>query len=109
MCCALNAEKVLAYDIPVGAATKLTSADWNELRVAADWQLAKYLKKNNPLKRFGQYFDSGLWKDDTKEEKPQPLHEHPDFNTHANPSAMPAGIVDERSTRPVQETSHDYR
>lgn len=102
MCCALNAEKVLAYDIPVGVATKLTSTDWNELRVAADWQLWKDLKEENPLKRFGQYFKSGLWED-------QPLHEHPDFNTHANPSAIPAGIVDERSMRPVQEISHDYR
>lgn len=105
MCCALNAEKVLAYDIPVGAATKLTSADWRDLRIAADWRLGEGLDKAHPHVKWRQYFDSGLWGD---EDKPLPLHEHPDFNTHANPSAMPAKIVDERSMRPVQEISHDY-
>lgn len=100
MCCALNAEKVLAYDIPVGAATKLTSADWNELRVAADWQLGTYLKRDNPLKRFVQYFDSGLWAGEEGKDPPVPLHEHKDFNAREYPEAMPPGIVDERTTAP---------
>ena len=94
MCCALNAEKVLAYDIPVGASF-LTNEDWNKLRVAADWQLWKGLKKGHPHIKWGQYFKTGVWG-----EKNQPLHEHKDFNAREYPEAMPPGIVDERTIAP---------
>jgi len=88
MTCAANLEKVLAYDVPIGESA-LKAIDWDELRVAADWQLWKGLQKGHPLYEFGVYFKQGLWSGGT------PLHEHPDFL----PSARPPGIVDERSNR----------
>jgi hypothetical protein len=99
MCCALNAEKVLAYDIPVGASF-LTADDWRDLRIAADWQLWDDLEDDNPLKRFGQYFKSGLWAGEEGKDPPAPLHEHKDFNAREYPEAMPPGIVDERTIAP---------
>ncbi len=99
MCCALNAEKVLAYDIPVGASF-LTADDWRDLRIAADWQLWDDLEDDNPLKRFGQYFKSGLWAGEKGKDPLVPLHEHKDFNARKYPEAMPPGIVDERTIAP---------
>lgn len=89
MTCAENLEKVLAYDVPVGL-SRLTTEDWNDLRVTADWQLAIALDKDHPHKEFGYYFAKGLWKDD------QPLHEHPDFKYDAE-HPLPTGITDQRS------------
>lgn len=93
MTCAENLEKVLAYDVPVGL-SRLTEEDWDELRVAADWQLGGELKKDHPLAKFGYYFEKGLWKGD------KPLHEHPDFKYDAE-HPLPTGITDERSNAPA--------
>ncbi|ANQ86631.1 hypothetical protein dqs_3614 [Azoarcus olearius] len=96
MTCAANIEKVLAYDVTVGV-SRLTQKDWKDLRIAADWQLQLGLSEDSAHAAFGLYFDKGVWNDNGVERH---LHHHPDFNTHANPTAIPPGIVDERSRSP---------
>ncbi len=88
MTCAANLEHVLAYDVAVGV-SRLSNEDWGELRIAADWQLWKGVKKGRPLSEFGYYFETGLWTNDVR------LHEHDDFK----PSACPPGIKDERANK----------
>ncbi len=95
MTCAANIEKVLAWDVPVGV-SRLTTEDWQELRVAADWQLWRDLERDHPHRQFGYYFQIGRWKDGNEE---KPLHEHPQFNPKSEPSPLPPGIVDERENR----------
>ncbi len=95
MTCAANIEKVLAWDVPVGV-SRLTTEDWQELRVAADWQLWRDLERDHPHRQFGYYFQIGRWKDGNEE---KPLHEHPQFNPKSEPSPLPPGIVDERENQ----------
>lgn len=97
MTCAANSENVLAYDVAVGL-SRINAGDWNDFRIAADWQLAKSVKEENSLKKYGFYFKSGLWTGR------MPLHEHPDFA----PSARPAGIVDIRTNKPAVSPSGAY-
>lgn len=97
MTCAANSENVLAYDVAVGL-SRINAQDWKDLRIAADWQLARSVKEENPLKKYGFYFESGLWTGRV------PLHKHPDFAL----ATLPAGIVDIRTNRPAPSTTGEY-
>jgi len=97
MTCAANSENVVAYDVAVGL-SRISAKDWNDFRIAADWQLTDDLKKDNPLLKYGLYFKKGLWTGDL------PLHEHPDFAS----SARPGGIVDIRTNKPAFSTTGEY-
>ena len=54
----LHAERVLAYDVPVGVCN-IKSDALRKLRVAADWRLLKALEETNTAKVFQEYFDKG--------------------------------------------------
>ena len=53
----LHAERVLAYDVPVGVCN-IKSDALRKLRVAADWRLLKWLDETNSAKKFEEYFAS---------------------------------------------------
>ncbi|OYO30342.1 DUF3274 domain-containing protein [Janthinobacterium sp. PC23-8] len=54
----MHAERVLAYDVPVGVCNIKAQA-LRKLRVAADWRLLKALDETNAAKVFLEYFDTG--------------------------------------------------
>ena len=54
----MHAERVLAYDVPVGVCNIKADA-LRRLRVAADWRLLKALEEKNSAKVFLEYFDKG--------------------------------------------------
>ncbi|WP_312440333.1 hypothetical protein [Janthinobacterium sp.] len=54
----MHAERVLAYDVPVGVC-RIKAQALRRLRVAADWRLLKALDETNASKVFMEYFDKG--------------------------------------------------
>lgn len=103
MCCALNAEGGLRH--PVRAATKLTSADWNELRVAADWQL-EVSPAGSSARQMGTIFQVrpvGRRRQTAAPPRTPRLQ-------HARQSVRDARGHRRRAQRAsVRKTSHDYR
>jgi pimeloyl-ACP methyl ester carboxylesterase len=85
---AMHAAKVMAYDVAIGACT-LSSAQWHELRVEADWRYAKVLAdKGHPHGYLSEYFRSGLMNN-------KPVDEW----ARTGEAAMPAKVVDERTIK----------
>lgn len=81
----MHAEKALAYDVAIGLCY-LTPQQMADLRIEADWRFGKGMDKNNPNKKYWEYFDTG-------ELSGQALHEW----LKADPEAhRPAKIIDER-------------
>ena len=82
-----HSEKALAYDIPIGVC-HIRENDLSVFRTIADWRYLAALKDDNPCSQFGEYFDSGLFKEmeisKWAEEK-------------AGEGRMPSTIIDKRT------------
>ncbi|WP_308076541.1 hypothetical protein [Paraburkholderia megapolitana] len=54
----MHAEKALAYDVAIGIC-RIPPEQLNMFRVEADWRFGNALEKDNPNKRYGEYFQYG--------------------------------------------------
>jgi len=59
---AMHAEKALAYDVAIGIC-RIPSDQLNKFRVEADWRFGNALEKENPNKRYSEYFLQGKMDD----------------------------------------------
>ncbi|MFL9885206.1 hypothetical protein PQR66_19340 [Paraburkholderia agricolaris] len=55
-----HAEKSLAYDLAIGI-SDLSSQDWADLRIEADWRFGKGMDKSNPNRKYTEYFQYGTY------------------------------------------------
>lgn len=97
----MHAERVLAYDVPVGVC-RIKAQELRKLRVMADWRLLKVLDETNASKVFLEYFDKGEFR-----KKAIAV-----WASQSDEAAMPSSIIDKRqnpalNARPVSgEMAH---
>lgn len=90
----MHAEKALAYDVAIGVC-RLTSQDWADLRIEADWRFSSSVSQTTPSKKYSEYFSKGTMSN-------TPL----DAWVKSDPdAAMPKRISDERDGSWVLDVS----
>ncbi|WP_174993636.1 effector protein Tle3 domain-containing protein [Burkholderia arboris] len=90
----MHAEKALAYDVAIGVCL-LTSQDWADLRIEADWRFSSSVSQATPSKKYSEYFGKGTMSN-------TPL----DAWVKSDPDAvMPKRISDERDGSWVLDVS----
>ena len=81
----LHAERVLAYDVPVGVCN-IKSDALRKLRVAADWRLLEWGGNDNSAIEFLEYFNEGKFHQKTISA----------WVAQSGEAAMPSSIIDRR-------------